>query len=373
MVNINALGIIFPNTYDELVPQLVKHRTMASVPFGGRYRMIDFTLSGMVNAGIENVTVIAKKNYHSLMDHLGSGREWDLVRKRGGLNIVPPYAQSQSKVYHGRVEALYSIVNFLAEQKEKYVVISDCNVASDLNFAHLIDAHVKSGANVTMVYERAEIAKPITTDNYTFTMDDAGRVTEIRWNDYRMGVQNLSMGVIVMDREELIAMVKDAAVQNRMYLERDILGPSLKILHVQGYEYSGYRARIYDIKSYFDENMRLLCPENVAQLFPTERPVYTKVRDEMPAHYGDNVEISNSLVADGCVVEGKVENSILFRGVRIAPDAYVKNCVIMQDGQVHSGAYIENCILDKQAVIKRNARLIGPAAYPIVIAKNVVI
>ena len=132
-------------------------------------------------------------------------------------------------------------------------------MASDLNFAHLIDAHVKSGANVTMVYERAEIAKPITTDNYTFTMDDAGRVTEIRWNDYRMGVQNLSMGVIVMDREELIAMVKDAAVQNRMYLERDILGPSLKILHVQGYEYSGYRARIYDIKSYFDENMRLLC------------------------------------------------------------------------------------------------------------------
>ena len=285
MVNINALGIIFPNTYDELVPQLVKHRTMASVPFGGRYRMIDFTLSGMVNAGIENVTVIAKKNYHSLMDHLGSGREWDLVRKRGGLNIVPPYAQSQSKVYHGRVEALYSIVNFLAEQKEKYVVISDCNVASDLNFAHLIDAHVKSGANVTMVYERAEIAKPITTDNYTFTMDDAGRVTEIRWNDYRMGVQNLSMGVIVMDREELIAMVKDAAVQNRMYLERDILGPSLKILHVQGYEYSGYRARIYDIKSYFDENMRLLCPENVAQLFPTERPVYTKVRDEAPVRY----------------------------------------------------------------------------------------
>ena len=155
MVNINALGIIFPNTYDELVPQLVKHRTMASVPFGGRYRMIDFTLSGMVNAGIENVTVIAKKNYHSLMDHLGSGREWDLVRKRGGLNIVPPYAQSQSKVYHGRVEALYSIVNFLAEQKENTLSSAIATWPLTLNFAHLIDAHVKSGANVTMVYERA--------------------------------------------------------------------------------------------------------------------------------------------------------------------------------------------------------------------------
>ena len=370
MVNINALGIIFPNTYDELVPQLVKHRTMASVPFGGRYRMIDFTLSGMVNAGIENVTVIAKKNYHSLMDHLGSGREWDLVRKRGGLNIVPPYAQSQSKVYHGRVEALYSIVNFLAEQKEKYVVISDCNVASDLNFAHLIDAHVKSGANVTMVYERAEIAKPITTDNYTFTMDDAGRVTEIRWNDYRMGVQNLSMGVIVMDREELIAMVKDAAVQNRMYLERDILGPSLKILHVQGYEYSGYRARIYDIKSYFDENMRLLCPENVAQLFPTERPVYTKVRDEAPVRYAMDCQVHRCIVADGCIIEGEVENCVLFRGVKVSKGAKVKNCVLMQDTVVEPNANVEYVVTDKNVHITEDKKLAGTDTFPVFIAKN---
>ena len=373
MVNINALGIIFPNTYDELVPQLVKHRTMASVPFGGRYRMIDFTLSGMVNAGIENVTVIAKKNYHSLMDHLGSGREWDLVRKRGGLNIVPPYAQSQSKVYHGRVEALYSIVNFLAEQKEKYGVISDCNVASDLNFAHLIDAHVKSGANVTMVYERAEIAKPITTDNYTFTMDDAGRVTEIRWNDYRMGVQNLSMGVIVMDREELIAMVKDAAVQNRMYLERDILGPSLKILHVQGYEYSGYRARIYDIKSYFDENMRLLCPENVAQLFPTERPVYTKVRDEAPVRYAMDCQVHRCIVADGCIIEGEVENCVLFRGVKVSKGAKVKNCVLMQGTTVEPGVTLDYIVTDKNVTITADKHLRGNESFPVYVEKNTVV
>ena len=341
MVNINALGIIFPNTYDELVPQLVKHRTMASVPFGGRYRMIDFTLSGMVNAGIENVTVIAKKNYHSLMDHLGSGREWDLVRKRGGLNIVPPYAQSQSKVYHGRVEALYSIV--------------------------------KSGANVTMVYERAEIAKPITTDNYTFTMDDAGRVTEIRWNDYRMGVQNLSMGVIVMDREELIAMVKDAAVQNRMYLERDILGPSLKILHVQGYEYSGYRARIYDIKSYFDENMRLLCPENVAQLFPTERPVYTKVRDEAPVRYAMDCQVHRCIVADGCIIEGEVENCVLFRGVKVSKGAKVKNCVLMQGTTVEPGVTLDYIVTDKNVTITADKHLRGNESFPVYVEKNTVV
>ena len=371
--NVNALGVIFANTYDNLVPELVAERSMASIPFGGRYRLIDFTLSSMANAGIDNVSVIVRKNYHSLMDHLGAGREWDLTRKRGGLNIVPPYAQSQSKVYHGRVEALYSIVNFLAEQKEKYVVISDCNVASDLNFAHLIDAHVKSGANVTMVYERAEIAKPITTDNYTFTMDDAGRVTEIRWNDYRMGVQNLSMGVIVMDREELIAMVKDAAVQNRMYLERDILGPSLKILHVQGYEYSGYRARIYDIKSYFDENMRLLCPENVAQLFPTERPVYTKVRDELPARYMDDAWVLNSMVADGCIIEGEVENSILFRGVRVEKGAKVQNCILMQGTVIQQGATLKYAITDKNVRVNPGRMLMGHNTYPLSIAKNEIV
>lgn len=370
MVNINALGVIFPNTYDDLVPQLVQHRTMASVPFGGRYRMIDFTLSGMVNAGIENVTVIAKKNYHSLMDHLGSGREWDLVRKRGGLNIVPPFAQASAKVYHGRVEALNSILGFLSQQREKYVVISDCNVASSINFAELIDAHIKSGANVTMVYERAEIAKQFATDNYTFTLDETGRVTEIRWNDYRVGEQNLSMGLIVMDREELIAMVKDASVQNRMYLERDILGPSLKTLRVQGYEYTGYRARIYDVKSYFDENMRLLCPENMAALFPAERPVYTKVRDEAPVRYAMDCKVHRCVVADGCIVEGEIENCIVFRGVKISKGAVVKNCVLMQGTVIEPGVKMEYIVTDKNVTVTMGKVLRGNESFPVYVEKG---
>ena len=134
MVNKDTLGIIFPNTYDNLIPELVRRRTMASVPFGSRYRMIDFTLSAMVNAGIDNVTVLAKRNYYSLMDHLGNGREWDLSRKLGGLNMVPPFAQSNTKMYHGRVEALATIVSYLEAQKEKYVILSDCNIASDVDY-----------------------------------------------------------------------------------------------------------------------------------------------------------------------------------------------------------------------------------------------
>ena len=268
MVNKNTLGIIFPNTYDDLIPELVHRRTMASVPFGGRYRMIDFTLSAMVNAGIDNVTVLAKKNYYSLMDHLGNGREWDLSRKLGGLNMVPPFAQSNTKMYHGRVEAIASILSYLEAQKEKYVILSDCNIASDVDYADLMQKHISAGADVTMVYERAAIPEALQTDNYTFDFDESGRMTQLRCNDYRTGVQNLSMNVIVMGREELIAMVRDATVHNYVYLERDILAPALKILHVRGYEYTGYRARIYNMKSYFDENMRLLNHKNMEALFP---------------------------------------------------------------------------------------------------------
>ena len=373
MVNINAIGIIFPSIYDGLIPELVQHRTMASVPFAGRYRMIDFSLSGMASAGIESVTVIAKKNYHSLMDHLGSGREWDLARKRGGLNIVPPFAQSDSKVYHGRVEALNSVIGFLERQKEKYVILSDCNVAHDIDFAALVAAHVQSGANVTMVYERTEIAEPLKTENYTLTMDALGRVSEICTNDYRNGLQNLSMNVIVMDREELIIMVKDAMVRNFVYLERDILARSLSILKVQGYEYKGYRARIYDMKSYFDENLRLLEPANMKLLFPAERPVYTKVRDEAPVRYAMDCKVNHSLLADGCIIEGTVENCVLFRGVKICKGAVVRNCVLMQSTVVEENASLEYVVTDKNVMITEGKKLSGTDTFPVYVEKGTLV
>ncbi len=373
MVNINTLGVVFPNTYDDLIPELTRRRSMASVPFAGRYRMIDFTLSAMVNAGISNVTLIAKRNYYSLMDHLGSGREWDLSRKRGGLNIVPPFAQSGSKVYHGRIEALSSILDFLSNQKEKYVILADCNIASDLDFSDLIEQHIASGADVTMVYERAEIPEPVKTANYTFALDGEGRVTEILMNDYRMGVQNLFMNVIVMGREELISMVKDARAHNLVYFERDILAPSLKILNTHGYEYKGYRSRIYDLRSYFNENMRLLDHANMEALFPPERPVYTKVRDEAPVRYMVGSKVKNCMVADGCIIEGEVENCVLFRGVKISKGAKVKNCVLMQSTTVAAGVEMEYIVTDKNVKISENRHLAGNEQFPVYVEKGTVI
>ena len=241
--NANALGVIFANSYDNLVPELVAERTMASIPFAGRYRMIDFVLSNMANAGVDNVSVIVRKNYHSLMDHLGAGREWDLTRKRGGLNIVPPFAERSIKLYSGRVDALASVLNWLRDQKERYVILSDSNIAMNFDFNKLIEAHVKSGADVTMVYNRGEIPDGARTDNYTIRIDN-GRVAELLSNDYRPGVQNLSMNLYIIERESLIQLVRDASVRGLVYFERDILARNLSLLNVQAYEFDGYVARI---------------------------------------------------------------------------------------------------------------------------------
>ena len=367
--NTDALGIIFPNAHDSLIPEMVTHRTMASIPFGGRYRMIDFVLSSFANAGISNISIIVKQNYHSLMDHLGSGREWDLTRKRGGLNLVPPYAEANVKMYRGRVEALASIVDFLADQKEEYVVMSDANIAYNFDVNKLIEAHVATGADVTVMYERREIPLGMKDDNYTLRIQN-GRVTELLSNDYRPGVQNLSMNVYIIQRESLIAMIKDASIRGLLYFEKDILARNLELLNVQGFEYTGYTARIADRKSFFEENMRLLDPKNLDALFPEDKPVYTKVHDNAPTRYAMDCQVKNSMVADGCIIEGEVENCVLFRGVKVKKGAKVKNCVLMQNTVVEAGAEVEYTVTDKNVKITADKKLSGTDTFPVYVAKG---
>ena len=368
--NVNALGVIFANTYDNLVPELVAERSMGSIPFGGRYRLIDFTLSSMANAGIDNVSVIVRKNYHSLMDHLGAGREWDLTRKRGGLNIVPPFAERSVKLYSGRVDALDSILNWLEAQKERYVILSDSYIAMNFDFNKLIDAHVKSGADVTMVYNRAAIPEGARSDNYTIRMDENGRVTEILSNDYRMGEQNLAMNIYVIERESLIHLIHDASVRGLVYFERDILARNLKLLNVKAFKFGGYVARISDMKSYFDENLKLTDDENLEKLFPKKSPVYTKIRDDNPTRYVPGCKVTDSILADGCVIEGTVENCVLFRGVKVKKGAVVKNCVLMQDTVVEVNAELDCVVTDKNVKITAGKKLSGTESFPVYVQKN---
>ena len=377
--NANALGILFPNSYDSLVPDLVSERLMASIPFASRYGLVDFILSSMVNCGIDNISLIVRRNYHSLMDHLGSGREWDLTRKNGGLNLVPPFAEKTVSIYNGRVEALASILDFLKEQKEKYVVMADTNLAVNFDFNALIEAHMESGADVTVAYRKEPLPVGFTGPQdigkslyYTLAIDN-GRVTKMYMNSKEPGVQNFSMNIYVIDRERLIDQVNTAYVRGQVYYERDILAPQIGKLNVHAFRYDGYVARISSMKSYFDENMKMLDDANVDALFSAGNPIYTKIRDDNPARYINGSKASNIMAADGCIIEGEVENSILFRGVRIGRGAKVKNCVLMQDTVVEAGASAEYVVTDKNVTITEGKEMKGTDTFPVYVAKYQVV
>lgn len=376
--NTSALGIIFPNYYDALVPELVSERLMASIPFASRYRMIDFLLSSMVNSGIDNVSVFARKNYHSLMDHLGSGREWDLTRKNGGLTIWPPFAEKEMNLYNGRIEALAYVLGYLRSQKEKYVILADTNIAVNFDFKAFIKAHIESGADFTIAYTEQEL--PDSAKNaknmgkgmyYTFELED-NRVKKLYINSKAEGIQNFSMNIFCVEREYLIKLVDETFTQGAVYLERDVLAKRLDEIKVCGYKYEGYLARISDMKSYFDENMKLLDDDNLDGLFAGGQ-IYTKLRDDNPTRYIAGAVVKNTMAADGCVIEGDVENCVLFRGVKIGKGAKVKNCVLMQDTVVEAGVKAEYIITDKSAVLTEGKEIKGTDSFPVYIAKHQVV
>ena len=379
MLNMNneeALAVIFANSYDALIPEMVSERLMASIPFAGRYRLCDFLISSMVHSGIDNISIIVNQHYHSLMDHLGSGQEFDLARKNGGINIVPPYAQKQIKVYEGRVEAIESLKGYLRKCTQKYVIMADANYVFNFDFSELIEAHKNTGADITAMYRKQEVPKVFLRPNgnndemyYTFDIDD-GRIKKIYINDRDMGKVNFGMNIYIMEKEKLIRIVDDAFVHGYSYFTRDLMATNTDSLNIQAYEYTGYASQITDMKSYFEENMKLLDEDNRAALFKSGNSIYTKIRDDNPTRYINGSKAKNVMVADGCVIEGTVENSILSRGVKIGKNAKVKNCILLQDTVIEDGANLEYVITDKNVRVSRNRSLTGNDSFQVYVAKG---
>ena len=371
----DVMGLIYTGENDARLRELTVTRAIAAMPVAGRYRVIDFLVSSMVNGGMKNIGVITQKNYHSLMDHLGSGKEWDLHGKNNGLHILPPFLTRENVgLYPGLLDALRSNNNFFIRSKQETLVLSNSNIIYNAHLDELVQYYRDTEADITLLYTTDQSMKRDEYGTY-LALDDQGNVTDLEVQPTHPSYDNVYMQVMVIKRE-LIKDLVDKAVSHGLHsMERDIILRLVqsKSARINAYEYKGKAWQIDSVQSYFRFNMDILDPKMRKGLFREDLPVYTKVRDEMPACYGDDSTVINSLIADGCQIEGTVENSVLFRGVKSAAGAHVRNCIIMQDGQVHEGAYIENCILDKQAVIKRNSKLIGPEAYPIVIGKDVVI
>ena len=367
MRNNNCLGIVFCNTGDDNMAELTSLRTMSSVPFGCRYRMVDFALSAFVNAGISKVGLVTKRNFRSLADHVGSGRYWDLARKKGGLHILSPYSSVTTGVYKGKIDALYSCISYLDKTSEEYVFVADANVIANIDLEKMIEEHIKTAADITIAYK-----KGISGDDYV-KLDGKRIIGFATSKSADENKENCSLNIMLLKKDLLISLISEANLHNYTNLNVDILQRKVAEFVINGYEVEGYASVINSMQSYFDTNMALLDKTIRDSVFNMERPVYTKLRDDMPARYGFDSNVSDSLIADGCLIEGTVKNSIIFRGVHIGKNAKVENCIIMQSAEIGDGTQLSYVIADKNVTFKEGRTLVGCRSFPLVIGKGLTV
>ncbi|MBO5002181.1 MAG: glucose-1-phosphate adenylyltransferase subunit GlgD [Prevotella sp.] len=366
----NVLGLIFANMHEANLPELTKGRAMASVPFGARYRMIDFPLSNMVNSGITQVGIITKQNYYSLMNHLGMGSEWDLARKTGGLHILPPYRSEGSGIYRGRLEALAGAAEFIRESDAEYVVLADSNVVANMDIKPMVDFHEKSGADITCVYGRGVYATERTMTMTVLSVDEDNKVYDVLARPAISGEMNAALDVYVMRRKFLEDLIRESECRGLYSFETDILLHKLHDYKIMGYKYDKYYEIIDSMKTYYKANADMMNRDICHEVFNLERPIYTKIRDVAPAKYGIEADVKGSLIADGCIIEGKVENSVLFRGVVVQKGAVVKDSIVMQGSVIEEKANCINVIADKDVKLTKNRTITGSSEYPVFISKG---
>ena len=370
-----VLGLVNLYENEELLRELTYNRPLAAIPFAGRYRVIDFILSNMVNSGIRNVGILAYTNYRSLMDHLRSGKEWDLARKRDGLFILPSnQAQGRIRSSEGDIEQMYSHFDYIRRSKEKYILVSGSAMVANIQFGGMLDYHLQTGADVTVVYQPGCRLEGQDYRHCSFIQVDAdGRVSDAALSHNAGTDQQMSMRMFLMERKLFIDIVERCVLKGDHSFVKDGLIRNLGSLKIYGYPFNGYVAVINSVFGYYRHSLALLQPEVWQNLFQRDNPVYTKIKDEAPTNYRQGAKAANSMVANGCVIEGTVENSILFRGVHVLPGATVRNSIIMQKCEVGQGATLDTVILDKDVRIGPGRAIKGETAYPIIIRKGTVI
>jgi len=371
-----AVGLIFSNIHDNSIPELTRMRTIGSVPFGGRYRLIDFALSSMVNSGISKIGLVTHNNYQSLLDHLGNGKDWDLARRSGGIKLLPPYVTAfdnagANKFYTSRLEALMGTVNFLHRCNEDYIVMSDCDVICNIDLNDVIERHATSGADITFVTKSTDLTG--VSENEILTLiksDENDNVTDV-FEDHVSEDTQVYINIMVMKRQYLLNVVETAISRGHNSFLRDIIMKNIGKAAYKVYKYDGWYAHIGSLEGYFECSMKLLEADARERLFGVKnRPVLTKVRNSAPTRYCDGAKVTNSVVAEGCVIEGTVENSIIFRGVHIGKGAVVKNSILFQDSYVCPNADLNCVIADKNVMIKDGRVLSGHKTMPFYIGKN---
>lgn len=372
---LDAMGVVYAAESDVELKEITRNRSVAAIPIGGRYRIIDFILSNMVNSGIRNIGIITQSHYSSLMGHLGPGKEWDLDRKRDGLFILPPYVgHNYSGWYKGTADALHSIMGYIRRSEQKYVVISGGHLVSNMTYNDAYQYHIDREADITLIYKEAAGYSPEELKKSVILQtDDYGRIWDMEVRPSQPKSGKVSLQLYIIERSLLEFLVEECVARGNNDFVKDILLKKIHTLKIFGYPFQGYTSRVDSILNYYKHNMDLLDINVRNELFNKPERIFTRVKDEVPARYAADAHVKNCLVADGCVVEGEVINSVLFRGVKVFKGARVRNSIIMQDSEILENAQLENVILDKEVMVKRGKVLIGQDSYPMVIAKGAVI
>ena len=368
-----AMGIIFAN--DGSIGSLTEKRTMASLPFGGRYRQVDFALSNLSAAGIRHVGIITRHSYQSLMNHVGSGEEWGMELEEGGLEFLTPYAMSRTDNYRGKLESLYSAMGFLEYGAEdEYVVMIDSAILSNIDLNVVLEAHIASGKAVTVVTKDG-IANGTKQLDLALKLTDGGKILDMAVDYVAPADYVVSMDIFVLSKKWLAEQVKEHIAHALYHMDRDLV---LGLFHndpesINVYQFKGMAMFNESVEEYFRNSLALTDKRIRHDLFHYNHPVFTKVRDRVPSFYGENCDVERCIVADGCMLGGKATDSVLFRNVTIYPGAEVENCLIMNDTTIGEGAQLQYVILDKDVQVRPGAKLCGTPNNPVIIRRGEIV
>lgn len=360
-------GLIFANSDDKL-KKLTANRSMASVPFGARYRIVDFALSNLVNTGVTSVGIITRENYRSLMDHVGSGIAWDLDRKNGGVYFIPPYYKRGVKRFVGTVSAIVGASEYIEKCGADYIVLYDSHVIANIDLSAALKAHKEKGADITVVYHNGNMPEK-SSEKMILSLDEESRVKGITFSEESQEA-SFGIGISIINKDLLLKLANDADDDGLTSFAREVLANKTDELKIYGFEHTEFIAVMDNTATYYEASMALLQKDVRKQLFNKKRPIFTKVRDGMPTRYGVNASVKNCLVGDDCIIEGTVKNSILFRGVRVGKGAVVENCILMQETTIGENATVCNVIADKNASVDDNVVIKGTDERYCFIDKN---
>lgn len=371
----DVMGIILTGGEHETLQELTRTRLVTSLPVGGKYRIIDFILSNMVNSGIRNIGVITQSNYHSLMNHLGNGEEWDLKHKKDGLFILPPYVKENNCDWcRGNVDSLRNNLGFIRKSTQKYVIVSGSDSIYNTTFNEAMKYHMEKKADVTVLY-RHENAQNICQHRkqYVLQVNHHGKITGVEYKQIESPVCNIPLRVYILEKGLLEELIEENTNLSGLAWVKNVIDRRSNDLRIYGYYYPGYCRTVNSVQSYYQANLDMLIPEIRQELFLGVGHIHTRIRDEAPAIYRKHAVINNCIVSDGTFIDGEVENSIIFSGVTIKRGTRISNCIVMQNSVIQENVELENVILDKEVHVTKGKRLVGQRGHPLVIPKQALV